>query len=1194
MSLVLLGAANVAAQQRASGTNHPVGLWTGTLSCSAGDFNLRLDVKMQTHSKRFVGTYALTGGQARGERDDAQRPLIVRYDAGSKTVFFRLNEWPVAALDPDNVQMTGQLDKTLRIFSGKAMSGDCRAVSLRRDTVPIVQNPVPALATALRRELDDLQGTWDNADQKAAGRRLRALSAKVEPYFIGLAREDASWAADGDCRIARYLHQAIEQTEDTATIERWRDHYLIVCAKEGGITGDFAATQWFFVLLADAFLRGSPTFEKTLTVLDRDELWSRGAASRSPSLGYLENGGDVLRAGTMVQTGLTLSRAASSVAVKSGENRPAVIFTLKLKEALGWWQEGGAARLAVLLDELEPLAVRARGQVAAKIMAAYQALRASAFEAELRFEKAAVAFDNAIDHIKRAKNTGNSLDLVNVAADLLTRLAERHLGRSPCAACRKLDKPVARFVFWLRLHSPSHAYLLMQKGGRGFLSPKIRRRIDRALFKDGASRRFMKLKGSSLATALQGLINLQTTPQGVLALLQARNRKQARRHSQATLGQFIHHMGEFGDYSGVVTSAADFAKALVDQDRKFAAEAAIGRIVKLWFFAWGEKRLKRSDDEHVAYATRLAPLFTALGEFQTRGRPLKNYPGYLRAAYRMITAKLKREWQIASLQAVPALRELRPAMAALSRLLMTAKPSKAKLRRRMHAEGFALMQIAMLTDTAAALQVAVRRREIERRGVADLVAHRERLLLGVQQYDAMARQQKWFFKPIGAETAAADARREIGDVERKIAAAGFDLDASLGNASNVASLSSAARLLAPSERILIVHTDRSKTSVVLVGPGGKFKIRISDLGRSKLSNRVNAVRAGLTIDFRGYPDFPVEKAHRLYVDLFGGLAKAMEAADRVVSVVSGPLQAIPLSVLVTKRPKRAVLAKSRPRDPSVAWFVLEAAETRTPSIATFAALRARGAHRAGKLALLGVGDPVLASLDGNNRSPDLDRLRRTGSIADVAYLRSLTSLPETADELRAIRDTIGSGVDRLLLGAEATESQIKALDLERFNVLAFATHGVVAGQAFEGNEPGLVLTPPSQGTAKDDGFLSMSEVAGLRLDAELVLLSACDTATSDGRPLADGLSGLARAFFVAGARNIIATHWAIPSLPSVAVTTNMMRDYVRRTSAPPPGRARPHWAFALQAAQHKLIHSVGPSVYGHPASWGAFQVIGAD
>ena len=137
-------------------------------------------------------------------------------------------------------------------------------------------------------------------------------------------------------------------------------------------------------------------------------------------------------------------------------------------------------------------------------------------------------------------------------------------------------------------------------------------------------------------------------------------------------------------------------------------------------------------------------------------------------------------------------------------------------------------------------------------------------------------------------------------------------------------------------------------------------------------------------------------------------------------------------------------------------------------------------------------------------------------IADVEVIRDWPSLPDTAGELRSLARTLGVDEEALILGTEATETRIKSAALDDYKVLAFATHGLVGGEIEGLVEPALVLTPPEVGSEADDGLLTASEVALLKLDANWVILSACNTAAADGTPGAEGLTGLAKAFSYAG------------------------------------------------------------------------------
>src|SRR5262249_30223805 len=155
--------------------------------------------------------------------------------------------------------------------------------------------------------------------------------------------------------------------------------------------------------------------------------------------------------------------------------------------------------------------------------------------------------------------------------------------------------------------------------------------------------------------------------------------------------------------------------------------------------------------------------------------------------------------------------------------------------------------------------------------------------------------------------------------------------------------------------------------------------------------------------------------------------------------------------------------------------------------------------------------------------------------------RSWAPLPETADELCNVARDLGvDPATHLYVGARATETQIKQLSdagrLADYRIVHFATHGAVAGELTGTTEPGLILTPPEQASETDDGYLSAVEIAGLKLDADWVILSACNTAAGDAKG-ADALSGLARAFFYAGARSLLVSHWAVNSDSTVTLIT---------------------------------------------------------
>ena len=115
----------------------------------------------------------------------------------------------------------------------------------------------------------------------------------------------------------------------------------------------------------------------------------------------------------------------------------------------------------------------------------------------------------------------------------------------------------------------------------------------------------------------------------------------------------------------------------------------------------------------------------------------------------------------------------------------------------------------------------------------------------------------------------------------------------------------------------------------------------------------------------------------------------------------------------------------------------------------------------------------------------------------------------------------------------------------------FATDGAIAGEISRTSEPGLLLTPPKEASESDDGYLSASEIAALKLDADWVILSACNRAGGQA-PNSEAFSGLARAFFYAGTRALLVSHWAVSSDAAVAITTGTI---AAMTAHPEIGRA---------------------------------------
>ena len=375
-------------------------------------------------------------------------------------------------------------------------------------------------------------------------------------------------------------------------------------------------------------------------------------------------------------------------------------------------------------------------------------------------------------------------------------------------------------------------------------------------------------------------------------------------------------------------------------------------------------------------------------------------------------------------------------------------------------------------------------------------------------------------------------------------------------------------------------------------------------GISKCANLVgknNASPSG-----GGALPFNLVRAHELYRALFGQVGDLIRG-KRLLIVPSGPLTVLPFQVLVTEPP-----ASDGADYANAAWLVKSHATTVLPSVSSLKALRQLAKASKATKPFIGFGNPLLVGPSGNDRSAwerqncktpvkivqIVSRSIRAATpaffrngLANVDLVRSQYPLPETVDELCAVARSMGAGDDEVYLGAKASEKQVRSLSangaLARARVVHFATHGLLAGEtealAPSKAEPALLLTPPQQATAEDDGLLTASEVAQLKLDADWVVLSACNTAAASAdKPGADALSGLARAFFYAGARALLVSHWAVNSDATVRLITKAFDELKADAQI---GRAE-----AMRRSMLALIESGGG--YAHPTNWSPFVVVG--
>ena len=353
----------------------------------------------------------------------------------------------------------------------------------------------------------------------------------------------------------------------------------------------------------------------------------------------------------------------------------------------------------------------------------------------------------------------------------------------------------------------------------------------------------------------------------------------------------------------------------------------------------------------------------------------------------------------------------------------------------------------------------------------------------------------------------------------------------------------------------------------------------------------------------GLPPYDVVTAFDLYSLLIKPLEPYLTQTKHLIIVPDELLLPVPFAALLRSNEgaafqQLAEIARARhnPTPPEqqlyaqLPWLIQSYAVSILPSASSLKILRETRTPSSGvQERFIGFGDPILGGT-GTNRGGKMVLAGRGMRVARDE-IQNLDRLPSTRTELLTVASVLGvEPASHVFLGEQATETRVLELNqsgrLGRAAVLSFATHGLMAGQLQGLTQPALVLTPPDSPSDEDDGLLSLEEILRLQLpNTEWVVLSACNTAAGDGS--GDGLSGLARAFFFAGARTLLVSQWSVDDVATQVLMSEVFRRYGGSSRQSPIESLREAMLAVMQRAGEP-----GHAYFAHPHAWAPFVLVG--
>jgi CHAT domain-containing protein len=430
-----------------------------------------------------------------------------------------------------------------------------------------------------------------------------------------------------------------------------------------------------------------------------------------------------------------------------------------------------------------------------------------------------------------------------------------------------------------------------------------------------------------------------------------------------------------------------------------------------------------------------------------------------------------------------------------------------------------------------------------------------------------------------------------------------------------ASFATARKVLQPNEALLSIYVTVNGTYVWATGPDGVLRFHFSEQKTAWVAGQVKRLRDSVDLTAGISPDrmrFDLRAGAAVYQELMAPVEAAWDKADTLLVVANESLGQIPFSMLPTSDAALGAVSGGLPLSQfrQVPWLARKVAVAYLPSVSALVTLRALPSTRSQREPFIGYGDPDFGRGGASAGTRAVAKMRNLSikhaavwddnktsadavpnALAVTEETPVLMQLPDTREEITAIATALSANLQTdTFFGAQANRQNVLAADLKRRRVVAFATHGLVSGDLPGLDQPALALSP-AEGRPVSDGLLKLEDILKLSLDADLVVLSACNTAAADGTG-AEAVSGLGRGFFYAGARSVLATHWPVETVSARQLVTHLFERYSQDGKLTRAQALRRAMVTLIDTEVAKDSRGVPTNAYAHPAFWAPYALYG--